>query len=39
MKPLISKDSEMNIDIDELFDLFVAEMTSKYWKKYLKKSL
>ena len=39
MKPLISKDSEMNIDVDELFDLFVAEMTSKYWKEYLKKSL
>lgn len=35
IKPMIIED-ENNIDIDELFDLFVAEMTMKYWKKYKK---
>ena len=38
MKPIISTKDEMNIDIDSVFDLFVAEMTQKYWKKYLKKN-
>ena len=37
MKPLISTDPKMNIDVDEIFDLFVADMASKYWEKYLKK--
>ena len=37
MKPIISTKDEMNIDVDSLFDLFVAEMTQKHWKKYSKK--
>ncbi len=37
MMPIISKESKMNIDVDEVFDLFIAEMTHKYWEKYLKK--
>jgi hypothetical protein len=36
MKPIISTKDEMNIDVDSLFDLFVAEMTQKHWKKYSK---
>jgi len=38
MKPIITTDDKMNIDIDNLFDLFIAEMTQKYWKSYLKKN-
>ena len=37
MKPLISHSDEMNLDIDNVFDFFVAEMTLKYWKTYAKK--
>ena len=37
MKPLISTDNKINIDVDDVFDLFIAEMTKKYWEKYLKK--
>jgi len=37
MKPLISNRDEMNIDIDNKFDFFVAEMTLKYWDSYSKK--
>ena len=37
MKPLISTDEKINIDIDHIFDLFLGEMTIKYWEKYLKK--
>ena len=37
MKPLISHYDEMNVDIDSIFDLFIAEMTLKYWKNYSKK--
>jgi CMP-N,N'-diacetyllegionaminic acid synthase len=37
MKPLISSDDKINIDVDDVFDLFIAEMTKKYWEKYLKK--
>jgi len=33
IKPIISHD-ESNIDIDNIFDFFMAEMISKYWKKY-----
>ena len=33
IKPIISHD-ESNVDIDSIFDFFVAEMISKYWKKY-----
>ncbi len=36
MKPIISTKDEMNVDVDSLFDLFVAEMTQKHWKKYSK---
>ena len=34
IKPLIEE--ENNIDIDDLFDLFIAEMKIKYWKQYRK---
>jgi len=34
MIPIISDDDKTNIDVDYIFDFFVAEMTSKYWKKY-----
>ena len=37
MKPLFSYNDEMNIDIDNVFDFFIAEMTLKYWKTYPKK--
>ena len=37
IKPLISHTDEMNVDVDFVFDFFVAEMTLKYWKKYPKK--
>ena len=37
MMPIISKESKMNIHVDEVLDLFIAEMTHKYWEKYLKK--
>lgn len=37
IKPIVSHDDEMNLDIDFLFDFFVAEMTLKHWKKYPKK--
>jgi len=37
IKPLVSHTDEMNIDLDFVFDFFVAEMTLKYWKKYPKK--
>ena len=36
IKPIISHD-ESNIDIDTKFDFFMAEMISKYWKKYNQK--
>jgi len=36
IKPLIIKNNEKLIDIDEPFDLFLAEMTLKYWKQYSK---
>ena len=34
IKPLIINDEMMNLDIDDNFDFFVAEMCLKYWKKY-----
>ena len=37
IKPLISHYYEMNVDIDSIFDLFIAEMTLKHWKNYSKK--
>jgi CMP-N,N'-diacetyllegionaminic acid synthase len=36
IKGIISKDVT-NIDIDDKFDFFMAEMISKYWNKYKKK--
>ena len=33
IKPIIS-DDESNVDIDSIFDFFVAEMISKYWRNY-----
>lgn len=37
IKPIISYNDEMNVDIDFVFDFFIAEMTLKYWKTYSKK--
>jgi len=37
IKPIIVKEAETNIDIDELFDLFISEMAIKYWGKYKKR--
>jgi len=37
IKPLISHYYEMNVDIDSIFDLFIAEMILKHWKNYSKK--
>ena len=37
MEPLIFQNNEINIDIDDMFDFFIAEMTLKYWKNYSKK--
>lgn len=34
IKPLITTNPEFALDIDELFDLFVCEMTLNSWKKY-----
>ena len=34
--PLIIKDESKNIDIDTEYDLFIAEMTLKYWEKFKK---
>ncbi len=34
IKPLITNDEMTNLDIDDDFDFFVAEMCLKYWKKY-----
>lgn len=36
IKPIILKEED-SIDIDSIFDFFVAEMTSKYWKAYQKR--
>jgi len=33
IKPMIVKDEMQNLDIDDNFDFFVAEMGMKYWKK------
>lgn len=32
--PFLIEDNSVNVDIDIPFDLFIAEMISKYWKKY-----
>ena len=37
IKPMIINDKFVNLDIDELYDLFICEMTMKYWKNYKKK--
>lgn len=37
IKPLTTSNSSENLDINELFDFFVSEMTIKYWNKYSKK--
>jgi CMP-N-acetylneuraminic acid synthetase len=34
--PLIIKEPELIIDIDEPFDFFISEMIIKYWKNYQK---
>jgi len=36
IKPLITKNNAELIDIDEPFDLFLAEMILKHWKHFLK---
>jgi len=35
IKPLITED-EFNIDIDNMFDLFISEMKLLHWEKYKK---
>ena len=37
IKPIFAKKNEISINIDTPYDLFVAEMTLKNWKKYKKK--
>lgn len=37
IKPLIIYDKSETLDIDEPYDLFMSEMTLKYWKNYKKK--
>ena len=37
IKPLIIDDDEYAIDIDNVFDMFVSEMTILHWKKYKQK--
>lgn len=32
--PIIIKDKSLNIDIDDWSDLFLAEVTEKFWRKY-----
>ncbi|WP_076613358.1 cytidylyltransferase domain-containing protein [Candidatus Nitrosotenuis chungbukensis] len=34
ISPIVINEPEYNIDIDEPYDLFVTEMTLRYWKKY-----
>lgn len=34
--PLIIKNKSLNHDIDDLYDLFLADMTQKFWNKYKK---
>jgi len=34
--PLIVNQKEFNLDIDDLYDFFVGEMTLKFWNKYKK---
>lgn len=36
IKPLIAKEDEFHIDIDNKFDLFISEMILLHWKKYKK---
>jgi len=36
IKPIITEQNE-SIDIDSIYDLFVSEMTMKYWNKFKKK--
>ena len=35
IKPIITEQDE-NVDIDSIYDLFVSEMTMKYWEKFKK---
>jgi CMP-N-acetylneuraminic acid synthetase len=39
IKPLIAKENEIHIDIDDKFDLFISEMILLYWEKYKKNKL
>jgi|TARA_B110000495_G_C23027005_1_gene610549 CMP-N,N'-diacetyllegionaminic acid synthase len=34
IKPMFIDDKFINLDIDELYDLFICEMTIKHWKNY-----
>jgi hypothetical protein len=33
---MFAKNNEIHLDIDNIFDFFLAEMTMKFWKKYSK---
>lgn len=37
VKPMIIKDDIINLDIDDLFDLFISEMIIRHWKTYVKR--
>jgi len=37
IKPLIISEDELNIDIDNIYDFFISEMTSTSWKDFKKK--
>lgn len=37
IKPMIIKEDEFNLDVDNVFNLFTCEMTIRYWKKYKKR--
>jgi len=36
IKPLIVNEEELNVDIDTNYDMFIAEMTIRYWKNFQK---
>ena len=36
--PLIAEEKEIHLDIDNLYDLFVSEMTLLHWNNWLRKN-
>ena len=37
IRPMLISNNSENLDVDNLFEFFLSEMTMKYWKKYSKK--